>query len=660
MDKGEVISQETTGPQPKIEDSEELKNESENSYEMMTQLYEETLKDVQEGEVVEGKVIKITPEYVLVDVGYKSEGQIHISEFQNKEGKFQVKVNDKVDVFLERREDEDGIIVLSKTKADQAKAWDKIGKVWENKEDIEGKIISRIKGGLSVDIGVRAFLPGSQIDLHPVRDMDKLIGQVFDFKVLKFNKKRGNIVISRRAILEKEREKLRAETLKSLEEGNTVEGTIKNITDYGAFIDLGGVDGLLHITDMSWGRVNHPSELFSLGDRIKVKVINIDKEKGRVSLGLKQMTPDPWANAEDKYPISKRVTGKVVSLTNYGVFVELEKGIEGLIHISEMSWTKKIRHPSQVVSLHDQIEGVVLSVDSLKKRISLGLKQLEPNPWIIVKDKYPVGTIIEGTIKNITDFGLFVGLDEGIDGLIHISDLSWTKKIKHPGELYKKGQKIRAIVLNIDEKSERFSLGVKQLEKDPWEGISQRHSSGEIIEGKVTNITDFGIFLELSEGIEGLIHVSEINKDKAGNLSEFVKVGEPLKALIISIDEKGKKIGLSLKELETETEKSDVAKYMAQQESSETSLGEILEKNETMGSDSSENIVSEKVALENPSEEKEAESPKKESSSPKDEALLHPEGGSSESSDEEQPKQQNDESSILSDNLENSKISQDG
>ena len=660
MDKGEVISQETTGPQPKIEDSEEPKNESENSYEMMTQLYEETLKDVQEGEVVEGKVIKITPEYVLVDVGYKSEGQIHISEFQNKEGKFQVKVNDKVDVFLERREDEDGIIVLSKTKADQAKAWDKIGKVWENKEDIEGKIISRIKGGLSVDIGVRAFLPGSQIDLHPVRDMDKLIGQVFDFKVLKFNKKRGNVVISRRAILEKEREKLRAETLKSLEEGNTVEGTIKNITDYGAFIDLGGVDGLLHITDMSWGRVNHPSELFSLGDRIKVKVINIDKEKGRVSLGLKQMTPDPWANAEDKYPISKRVTGKVVSLTNYGVFVELEKGIEGLIHISEMSWTKKIRHPSQVVSLHDQIEGVVLSVDSLKKRISLGFKQLEPNPWIIVKDKYPVGTIIEGTIKNITDFGLFVGLDEGIDGLIHISDLSWTKKIKHPGELYKKGQKIRAIVLNIDEKSERFSLGVKQLEKDPWEGISQRHSSGEIIEGKVTNITDFGIFLELSEGIEGLIHVSEINKDKAGNLSEFVKVGEPLKALIISIDEKGKKIGLSLKELETETEKSDVAKYMAQQESSETSLGEILEKNETMGSDSSENIVSEKVALENPSEEKEAESPKKESSSPKDEALLHPEGGSSESSDEEQPKQQNDESSILSDNLENSKISQDG
>ncbi len=599
MDKGEITIPEEIETKIDTDLDEASEDKSEDLYEKMTQLYEETLKDIQEGEIVEGKVIKITPEYVLVDVGYKSEGEIPIAEFQNEAGEVQVKVNDKVEVLLERREDEEGLIVLSKTKADQARVWDKIGKVWENNEEIEGKIISRIKGGLSVDIGVKAFLPGSQIDLHPVRDMDSLIGQVFRFKVLKFNKKRGNIVISRRAILEEEREKMRTQILKTLEVGSIVEGTIKNITDYGVFIDLGGLDGLLHITDISWGRVNHPSEMFSLGDRIKVKVIGIDKEKERVSLGLKQMTPDPWANADEKYPVGKRVTGKVVSITNYGIFIELEKGIEGLIHISEMSWTKKIRHPSQIVSLHDEVEGVVLSVDSSKKRISLGIKQLEPNPWTVVKEKYPVGTIIDGTIKNITDFGIFVGIDEGIDGLIHISDLSWTKKFKHPSELYKKGQKIRAVVLNIDEKNERFSLGVKQLEKDPWEGISQKYSPGDIVEGKVTNITDFGIFLELSEGIEGLIHVSEINRDKGEKLSEFVKPGDLLKALIISIDEKERKIGLSLKGLETKTEKEEIAEYIDKQKSLETPLGEILEKKEKVISNSEENKSSETTASEN-------------------------------------------------------------
>ena len=599
MDKGEITIPEEIETKIDTDLDEASEDKSEDLYEKMTQLYEETLKDIQEGEIVEGKVIKITPEYVLVDVGYKSEGEIPIAEFQNEAGEVQVKVNDKVEVLLERREDEEGLIVLSKTKADQARVWDKIGKVWENNEEIEGKIISRIKGGLSVDIGVKAFLPGSQIDLHPVRDMDSLIGQVFRFKVLKFNKKRGNIVISRRAILEEEREKMRTQILKTLEVGSIVEGTIKNITDYGVFIDLGGLDGLLHITDISWGRVNHPSEMFSLGDRIKVKVIGIDKEKERVSLGLKQMTPDPWANADEKYPVGKRVTGKVVSITNYGIFIELEKGIEGLIHISEMSWTKKIRHPSQIVSLHDEVEGVVLSVDSSKKRISLGIKQLEPNPWTVVKEKYPVGTIIDGTIKNITDFGIFVGIDEGIDGLIHISDLSWTKKFKHPSELYKKGQKIRAVVLNIDEKNERFSLGVKQLEKDPWEGISQKYSPGDIVEGKVTNITDFGIFLELSEGIEGLIHVSEINRDKGEKLSEFVKPGDLLKALIISIDEKERKIGLSLKGLETKTEKEEIAEYIDKQKSLETPLGEILEKKEKVISNSEENKSSETTAAEN-------------------------------------------------------------
>ena len=577
MDKSETIIEKKIQTQPVIATADEQEGDPDDSYEMMDQLYGNTLKDIQEGEVVEGRVVKISAEYVLIDVGYKSEGQIPIREFQDETGGVSIQVNDKVDVLLERREDEEGLIVLSKTKADQAKVWDKIGKVYENDETIEGRVISRIKGGLSVEIGVRAFLPGSQIDLHPVKDMDRLIGQTFKFKILKFNKKRGNIVISRRSILEKERETLRGETLKTLEEGSVIEGTVKNITDYGVFIDLGGVDGLLHITDMSWGRVNHPSEMFSLGDRIKVKVIGMDKEKGRVSLGLKQLSADPWANASGRYPVGKRITGKVVSLTNYGIFVELEKGIEGLIHISEISWNKKIRHPSQIVSLNDVIEAIILSVDPPKKRISLGIKQLEPNPWNIVKEKYPVGTIIEGTIKNITEFGLFVGLDEGIDGLIHISDLSWTKKIKHPGEVYKKGQKIQAIVLNIDEKQERFSLGVKQLEKDPWEGISHKYSPGEVFEGKVTNITDFGIFLELSEGIEGLIHISEINKDKAGKLSEFVKVGDSLKALIIHIDEAERKIGLSLKGLEKKTEEDEAKKYLTVQEAPATSLGEILE-----------------------------------------------------------------------------------
>lgn len=589
MDKNEVIIEKEMAAKAIVVPKNEPEEDPDESYELMDQIYEKTLKDIQEGEVIEGRVVKVGSDYVLVDVGYKSEGQIPIWEFQNERGEVLVKENDKVEVLLERREDEEGLIVLSKVKADQAKVWDRIGKIYENDETIEGKVISRIKGGLAVEIGVRAFLPGSQIDLHPVKDLDKLIGQTFKFKILKFNKRRGNIVISRRAILEKERESLRAETLKTLEEGSVVEGLVKNITDYGVFIDLGGVDGLLHITDMSWGRVNHPSEMFSIGDRIKVKVIGMDKEKGRVSLGLKQLSPDPWTQAAEKYPVGKKVTGKVVSITNYGIFVELEKGIEGLIHISEISWNKKIRHPSQVVALNDMIEAVVLSIDPPKKRISLGIKQLEPNPWDIVKEKYPVGTIIEGTIKNITEFGVFVGLDEGIDGLIHISDLSWTKKIKHPAELYKKGQKIRAIVLNIDEKQERFSLGVKQLEKDPWEGIAQRYSPGEIVEGKVTNITDFGIFLELTEGIEGLIHISEVPKEKVGKLSDFVKVGDVLQALIMHIDEAERKIGLSLKGLEKKVEEEETQNYLQQQSTPTTPLGEVLEtKTDSLGKDTPE------------------------------------------------------------------------
>ena len=419
-------------------------------------------------------------------------------------------------------------------------------------------------------------MPGSQVDIRPVRNLDDLIGNTFKFKILKFNKKQRNIVLSRRAIFEKEREDLREETLKTLEEGQIVDGLVKNITDYGVFVDLGGVDGLLHITDLSWGRVKHPHDICSIGDRVKVKVIKYDKETQRVSLGLKQITDDPWSNAEENYPIGSRVTGKVVSLTDYGAFIRLEEGIEGLIHISEMSWTQKIRHPSKIVSLDDVVEAVVLDIDTSKKRISLGLKQVEPNPWDIVKEKYPIGTRIEGVIKNVMDFGLFIGIEEGIDGLVHVSDISWKQKIKTPSELYQKGQSIEAVVLNIDQENERFSLGIKQLEADPWDTISKRYKVGQTVSGSVTNVTDFGIFVELEEGVEGLVHVSEIRKEKVESPAIFAKVGEKVTALIINILEKERKIGLSIKQLYETSEKVAIQKILNNQSNATSNLGELI------------------------------------------------------------------------------------
>ena len=531
-----------------------------------------SMKDLKEGEIVQGEVIQITSEHVVVDVGYKSEGRIDLSQFQDKERKTTVEVGESVQVYLEQWEDDDGEIVLSKDKADQLRVWEEINKVLEKDGVIEGKVSALIKGGLSVDIGVQAFLPGSQVDLHPIRDLGSLIGKSFKFKVLKFNKKRGNIVLSRRVLLEKEREKLRSETVKTLKEGDIVEGIIKNITDYGLFVDLGGIDGLLHITDISWGRVSNPSEMFKMGEQIKVKIISFDREKERVSLGYKQIKPDPWEHAEEKYPIGARIEGKIVNITNYGAFIELEEGIEGLIHISEMSWIKKMRHPSQLISIGDRVEAMVLDLDVPRKRISLSLKQLETNPWVLMEEKYPPGTVIEGKVKNITDFGIFFGFDEGIDGLVHISDISWTQKIKHPSELYKKGQEVRAVVLSIDKENERFSLGIKQLEKDPWEGIAERYQTGQKVGGTITNITSFGVFLELGEGIEGLIHISEMGEVKI----EDCKSGEELSAMITSIDRKGRKISLSMKELKEVTEKQDVAGYMETQETVTSPLGEKL------------------------------------------------------------------------------------
>jgi len=523
-------------------------------------------KKVEVGEVVHGTVIAIGPNSVTVDIGYKSEGEVPLVEFRQPDGTYPVKVGDAIRVYFDGAEDEEGLVQLSKEKADQLVIWDDLQDAFNKESVVEGRIMQRVKGGLSVDIGVPAFLPGSQVDLRPVRNLDDLIGHRFKFKILKFNKKRGNIVLSRRVLLEKEREQLRQETLKHLEESAVLAGVVKNITDYGAFIDLGGVDGLLHITDMSWGRVGHPSEILSIGDNINVKVLRYDRERERVSLGLKQTKPDPWTMAGDKYPVGTKVNGRVVSLTDYGAFVELEEGIEGLIHISEMSWVKKIRHPSQILSVDDSVEAAVLNLDVDNQRISLGLKQTEPNPWRLLKQKYQKGSRIKGVIRNITDFGIFVGIEEGIDGLVHISDISWTQKIKHPSEMYNKGDEIEAVVLNIDEESNKFSLGIKQLDNDPWDEIPRRYRVGDLVKGRVTNITDFGIFLELEQGIEGLIHISELSDEKIKDIRSFAAVGDSLETEIIHLDQRERKIGLSIKALKRAQEKAAMDAYLSQKE----------------------------------------------------------------------------------------------
>jgi small subunit ribosomal protein S1 len=545
--------------------------------ESFEKIFEESMKSMQDGEVVQGKVLQITNGYVIIDVGYKSEGQIPLQEFYDGDNKLAVQVGDTIDVLIEDWENENGMMVLSKQKADQMRVWDTISSVHDQDGVLEGKIVSRIKGGLSVDIGLKAFLPGSQVDLHPVRNLDKFIGEIHQFKILKYNRKRGNVVLSRRAIMEKEREGLRQETLKNISEGAIVEGVVKNITDYGVFIDLGGIDGLLHITDISWGRVNSPGELFSIGDKVSVKILHYDEANQRVSLGYKQIKEDPWVVAEKKYAVTTRVSGKVVNLTNYGAFIELEEGIEGLIHVSEMSWTKKIKHPSQILTVGETVEAVVLDLDIPRKRISLGLKQTEPNPWSLIEEKYPKGTVIEGKTKNITDFGIFIGIDEGIDGLVHISDISWTQKIKHPGEMYKKGQLVKAVVLSIDKENERFSLGIKQLEPDPWENVVKKYRRGQVVKGTVTNVTDFGVFLEIEKGVEGLIHVSEISKDKVDNLKDFAKLGDDLEVLIISIDRRSRKIGLSIRDLKEVEDQRDLQDYIAREEqASAATLGDVF------------------------------------------------------------------------------------
>lgn len=539
-------------------------------------LFEESLNQLQEGDLVQGRVVHVGKEHVMVDVGYKCEGQIPIQEFQGEDGAITVKEGDMIEVLLESRDDEEGEIILSKSKADKIKIWEEVRRAYEGGGWVEGRVVGRVRGGLSVDIGVLAFLPGSQVDIRPVRNLERFIGQTHRFKVLKYNRRRSNIVLSRRALLEEERALLREKTLSSLQEGMLVKGVVKNITEYGAFVDLGGVDGLLHITDMSWGRVKHPSEVVQVGQELEVKVLQFDKEKEKVSLGLKQTTQDPWISVEERYPVGSRHLGRVASVTDYGAFVEMEKGVEGLVHVSEMSWTKRLRHPSKVVSVGDEVEVVVLGVDPGRRRISLGMKQLKPNPWVTVAEKYPVGTILQGRIRNITEFGIFIGLDEGIDGMVHVSDISWTKRIRHPGEVFKKGQEVQAIVLHIDQENERFSLGIKQLEPDPWESIPTRYPVGSRVRGKVTSVTDFGVFLEIEDGIEGLIHISELRREKVKSASEVCKEGDELEAMVIHVDAKERKIGLSLKALQKRDEEADIRGYMATQRGYTPTIGALL------------------------------------------------------------------------------------
>jgi len=537
----------------------------------------EQTQSIKEGEIVEGTVIWVSKDYVMVDIGHKSEGRIPLDEFIGPDGKIGVAAGDRIAVYVDEFENEDGMIQLSKDKADKLRIWDEIDRAAERGDLVEGVITGRVKGGLTVDIGVKAFLPGSQVDLRPVRNLEKFIGQRYKFKVIKFNKKRGNIVLSRRALLEKERQELKQKTLERIQEGCVVDGIVKNITDYGCFVDLGGIDGLLHITDMSWGRVNHPSELFRVGDEVKVKVLKFDPENERVSLGLKQMSDDPWTKVIEKFTVNQRVTGKVVSLTEYGAFIELTEGVEGLVHVSEMSWLKRVKHPSQMVSVGDIVEAVILEIDSENRRMSLGMKQVEENPWENLKASYPEGAVIRAKVRNITNFGVFVGIEEGIDGLIHVSDLSWSTKPKNPLDMFKKGQEIEAKVLSIDVENQRFSLGIKQLHSDPWGDIERKFPIGTVIEGPVTKVFDFGAVVEISDEIEGLVHISELSEERVPDIRKVVAEAQIVRAKVISLIPEERKIGLSVKRLlESEANESAEEFQRRQRGRTGTVLGDLL------------------------------------------------------------------------------------
>jgi len=514
----------------------------------LMQLIDESLQELIEGEVVKGRILEINKDEVVVDIGYKSEGIIRAAEFADDDGNITIAVGDEVEVLLERCEDKEGNVVVSREKAEKMKVWGKIEDAYRSDEIIPGVVVDRVKGGLAVNIGVRAFLPGSQVDIRPVRNLESMVGEEIRVKVIKLNKRRANVVVSRKIVLEVARAEEKKDTLTKLIPGNVLKGVVKNITDYGAFVDLGGIDGLLHITDMSWGRISHPTELLNIGDEIDIVVLNFDPERERVSLGYKQRMPDPWVGVSEKYPAGSRIPGRAVSLTNYGAFVELEEGVEGLVHISEMSWRKRIQHPSKLVEVGDEVDVVVLDVDEDNRRISLGMKQTEPNPWRLIAEKYEEGNIITGRVRNLTDFGAFVEIEEGIDGLIHISDMSWTKRVEHPSEILQKGEEVEVAVLSVDAERQRLSLGLKQLRPNVWDKYAESHQQGEVLEGEITKLTNFGAFIELGDGIEGLVHVSEIADRHVKDPADELTVGDMLKVKILKIDADAHKISLSAKE----------------------------------------------------------------------------------------------------------------
>jgi len=538
----------------------------------------EDFGDMEEGSIIPGIVVRVDKDHVLVDVNFKSEGQLPAAEFRDAEGNMTIKVGDQIDVYVVNKNESEGTITLSRERAKRMQLFDKLEELQEKDDVITGRILRRIKGGYTVDLGgVEAFLPGSHVDLRPVPDMDALVNQEYEFRVLKINRRRSNVIVSRRVLLEERRDAMRKDLLKTLGEGQTVLGKVKNITEYGVFVDLGGLDGLMHITDMSWKRIKHPKELVQLGDELELKVLSFDEDKQKVSLGMKQLVPDPWQNIEEKYPENTRLSGKVTNLVDYGAFVELEAGVEGLVHISEMSWTRKLRHPSQMVHVGDEVDVIVLGVDSDKKRISLGMKQVRPNPWDVVAEKYPEGTVLEGQVKNITEFGIFIGIEDGIDGLIHVSDISWTKKIRHPNEMYNSGDTVRAKVLTVDKENEKFTLGIKQLSDDPWSNVPSAYPVGGMVRGVVTNITDFGLFVEVEEGIEGLVHVSEISRKKVKTPAEIYKEGDEIEAKVIHVSADERRLGLSIKAIKEEEDKKR-AKDMRTAGPGDTgsNLGELL------------------------------------------------------------------------------------
>lgn len=533
--------------------------------------------DLEEGSITKGEIVRVDDDNVLVDVNFKSEGQIPAAEFRDPAGNITVKVGDKVDVYVVRKNENDGTITLSFEKAKRMQVFDQLEDVQEGNKVIKGHIVRRIKGGYTVDIGgVEAFLPGSHVDLRPVPDMDALVSQEFEFRVLKINRRRSNVIVSRRVLLEEERDSKRQDLLRTLAEDQIVQGKAKNITEYGVFVDLGGLDGLLHITDMSWKRIRHPKEMIIIGQELTLKVLSFDRENNKVSLGLKQLVPDPWQDISARFPEGAKYTGKVTNLVDYGAFVELEPGVEGLVHISEMSWTRKLRHPSQMVHTGDEVEVIILGVDGEKKRISLGMKQVRPNPWELVAEKYPEGTILEGVIKNITEFGMFIGIEDGIDGLIHVSDISWTKKVRHPNELYKVGDTVQAKVLTVDQESEKFTLGIKQMMDDPWGHVPTTYPVGCTVKGVVTNITDFGLFVEVEEGIEGLVHVSELSGKKVKTPAETYKEGQEIQAKVIHVSAEERRLGLSIKQIKDDEERRKPKEFHSGPQEAGQSLGDLL------------------------------------------------------------------------------------